>query len=61
MKRIKLISGDEYDALTSARKHCRFGPGVAKRIKLKYNRRLRKANRRATEGMELAALSEIHG
>ena len=42
--RIPLKSGDEYDALTSARKfYCYLAnSGVAKKIKRKYNKRFRK-------------------
>ena len=44
MKRIPLKGGDEYDALTSARKYYCYldRPGVAKKIKRKYNKRFRK-------------------
>ena len=43
MKRIKMKGGDEFDALTSARKYyCYLArPGVAKKIKRKYNKRFR--------------------
>jgi len=42
--RIPLKGGDEYDALTKARKfYCYLTkPGVVKKIKRKYNKRFRK-------------------
>lgn len=45
--RIPLKSGDEYDALTSARKfYCYLAnSGVAKKIKRKYNKRFRKVGK----------------
>ena len=44
VRRIKLKGGDEYDALTSARKfYCYLArSGVAKKIKRGYNKRFRK-------------------
>tara|TARA_A100001201_G_scaffold139269_1_gene131028 strand:- start:2 stop:163 length:162 start_codon:yes stop_codon:yes gene_type:complete len=42
MKRIPLKGGDEYDALTSARKWYKFRPKVVKKIKRQYNKRFRK-------------------
>jgi len=44
MKRIKMRGGDEYDALTPARKfYCYLArSGVAKKIKRGYNKRFRK-------------------
>jgi len=42
MKKIPLKGGDEYDALTKARKFYRFAPGIVKKIKRKYNKRFRK-------------------
>jgi hypothetical protein len=40
--KIKLKSGDEQDALTSARKYHSFKSGELKKIKRGYNKRLRK-------------------
>ena len=40
--RIKLKSGDEYDALTKAKKFHHWKPGERKKIKRGYNKRLRK-------------------
>ena len=40
--RIKLKSGDEYDALTKAKKFYHWKPGERKKIKRGYNKRLRK-------------------
>ena len=42
MKRIPLKGGDEYDALTSARKWYKFKSKAAKKIKRQYNKRFRK-------------------
>ena len=42
MKRIKLIGGDEYDALTKAKKYYHWKPGERKKIKRRYNKRFRK-------------------
>jgi len=41
MKKIKLKSGDEFDALTKARKFHNFKRGELKKIKRKYNKRFR--------------------
>jgi len=43
MKRIPLKGGDEYDALTNARKYYKYlaRAGVAKKIKRAYNKRFR--------------------
>ena len=48
MKRIPLSGGDEYDALTSARKLYMYltKPGVVKAIKKKYNKRFRKEGKK---------------
>jgi hypothetical protein len=43
MIRIPLISGDEYEALTSAKADHRWRPGQRKRIKRGYSRRFRRA------------------
>lgn len=40
--RIPLVGGWEYDCLTKARKYYRWKSGTVKRVKLGYNRRLRK-------------------
>ena len=40
--RIKLKSGDEYDALTKAKKFHHWKSGERKKIKRGYNKRLRK-------------------
>lgn len=42
MKRIKLKGGDEYDALTKAKKYYHWKPGERKKIKRGYNKRFRK-------------------
>lgn len=39
--RAKLIDGDEYDALTKARKFYGHKAGTIKRIKRKFNKRMR--------------------
>ena len=41
-KRIPLNDGDEYDALTKARKFHLWKPGQIKKIKRAYNKRFRK-------------------
>ena len=45
LKRIRLKGGDEYDALTKARKYYKYleKPGKVKRVKQQYNRRFRQA------------------
>lgn len=40
--RAKLVGGDEYDALTRARRLYRFRPGEIKRIKRKFHKRMRR-------------------
>lgn len=52
-KRIPLKSGDEYDALTRARRYLVYltRPGVAKRIKRAYNRRFRRVVKQDTNKM----------
>jgi len=40
--RIKLKTGDEYDALTKAKKYFKWRPGQRKKIKRSYNKRLRR-------------------
>jgi hypothetical protein len=41
-KRIQMKSGDEYDALTKARKFHIWKAGQIKKIKRQYNKRFRK-------------------
>ena len=51
--RIKMISGDEFDALSKrAKNHFHWKPGVRKKIKRSYNKRLRKC---AYDGAELGS------
>lgn len=45
VKKIPLKSGDEYDALTKAKKYFNFKAGQRKKIKARYNKRLRKVNK----------------
>lgn len=45
--RIALKSGDEYDALTQAKRHHIWRAGDRKRIKRGYNRRVRRELRKA--------------
>ena len=40
--RATLKGGDEYDALTRAKRFYHFRPGTRKRIKARFNRRMRK-------------------
>jgi len=50
-KRIKMISGDEFDALSKkAKNYYHWKPGERKKIKRGYNKRLRKC---AYDGAEL--------
>jgi hypothetical protein len=46
-ERIPLKGGDEYDALTKARKWYKYltKPGIVKKIKKKYNKRFRQHNK----------------
>jgi len=44
-KRIPLKGGDEYDALTKARRFHRWRKGKLKAIKRAYNKRFRKHNK----------------
>jgi len=52
--KIPLKGGDEYDALTSARKfYCYLtNSGVAKKIKRKYNKRFRKVGKDEAKRVE---------
>ena len=56
LMRIKLKSGDEYDALTKAKKFHHWKSGERKKIKRGYNRRLRKC---AFDGDELGSTDGI--
>lgn len=44
-KKIPLKDGDEYDMLTAWRRFYRHRAGTARRVKNRYNRRLRRAGR----------------
>jgi hypothetical protein len=44
--KIPMNSGDEYDALTGARKFYVWRPGVLKWIKRNYNKRVRRDGKR---------------
>lgn len=48
-KRIPLRGGEEYDALTKARRFYQWRPGALKDIKRGYNKRFRKAWKTDTE------------
>ena len=48
-KRIPLKGGDEYDALTKARKFHLWKVGQVKKIKRAYNKRLRKRNKEVND------------
>ena len=52
MKRIPLKGGDEYDALTKARRYTHWGRGQLKKIKKAYNKRLRKLNNQSKVNTE---------
>ena len=54
--RIKLKSGDEYDALTKAKKFHHWKPGERKKIKRGYNNRLRKC---VFDGAELGSTGVV--
>jgi hypothetical protein len=47
--RLKMKGGDEYDALTKARKYYHFGSGVLRKIKRQYNKRFRKEGKDETK------------
>ena len=49
-KRIPMKGGDEYDALTKARKFHLWKAGQVKKIKRAYNKRLRKRNKEVNDG-----------
>jgi len=57
MKRIKLKSGDEYDALTAWRRYYNWKAGQLKKIKRGYNKRLRKKTK---QSVKLAIDKEDH-
>jgi hypothetical protein len=42
MTKIPMKGGDEYDALTPARKYYKWGRGELKKIKRRFNKRFRK-------------------
>ena len=48
-KRIPMKGGDEYDALTNARKFHLWKAGQLKKIKRTYNKRFRKCSKRMTK------------
>ena len=48
-KRIPLKGGDEYDALTKARKFHLWNVGQVKKIQRAYNKRLRKRNKEVND------------
>jgi hypothetical protein len=48
-KRIPMKGGDEYDALTKARKFYLWKAGQVKKIKRAYNKRLRKHNKEVND------------
>ena len=48
-KRIPMKGGDEYDALTKARKFYLWKAGRVKKIKRAYNKRLRKHNKEVND------------
>lgn len=41
-RKIKMVNGDEYDALTKAKNYYNWRSGVRKKIKRGYNKRFRK-------------------
>jgi hypothetical protein len=49
MKKVPLKGGDEFDALTKARKFYSFKRGVLKKIKRGYNKRFRQSSRKECE------------
>ena len=46
MSKIPMKGGNEYDALTKARKYYNWSKGQLKKIKRGYNKRFRKAGKR---------------
>jgi len=48
-KRIPMKGGDEYEALTKARKFYLWKAGQVKKIKRAYNKRLRKHNKEVND------------
>jgi len=46
VKRIPMKGGDEFDALTKARRFLRWKSGQVKKIKRVYNKRFRRYSRR---------------
>jgi hypothetical protein len=53
-KRIPMINGDEYDALTAAKRYYHWRPGDRKRIKRGYQRRFRQSVRVAMRDADQA-------
>jgi hypothetical protein len=51
-REIPLKGGDEYDALTTAKKYYGFRAGTRKKIKARFNRRARKASKKLTAEYE---------
>ena len=49
-KRLPLKGGDEYDALSKARKFIRWKSGQLKKIKRAYNKRFRKHTKDRDDG-----------
>ena len=49
-KRLPLKSGDEYDALSKARKFLHWKAGELKKIKRAYNKRFRKHSKERNDG-----------
>ena len=45
-----LKGGDEYDALTGARRYYHFCAGTLKRIKRQYNKRVRQSGKKEIKG-----------
>lgn len=54
-RRIPMIDGDEYDALTPWRKYIRWRAGERRRIKRRYNRRDRR--RRLTSDQDVSGIN----
>ena len=54
-RRIPMIDGDEYDALTPWRKYTRWRAGERRRIKRRYNRRDRR--RRLTSDQDVSGIN----
>ena len=50
IKRIPMKGGDEYDALTGARRYYHYCAGTLKRIKRQYNKRVRQSGKKQIIG-----------